>query len=167
MKKIYLANGLFGAGDRMINEKIYQEIKKLNIKDLDIYVPQHNEEINDKSKFSSSTDISKADSDELLESDILIAVLDGVEIDSGVAAEVGLFSSLSKTIIGLCTDIRAQKIEEPNSKETLEKLSIITKDPMENQFLYRNLFVVGLIKQNGKIVGSIEELTKEIKMNLF
>ena len=97
----------------------------------------------------------------------MIAVLDGVEIDSGVAAEIGLFSSLGKTIIGLCTDIRAQKIEEPNSKETLEKLSIITKDPIENQFLYRNLFVVGLIKQNGKIVGSIEELTKEIKMNLF
>ena len=44
----------------------------------------------------------------LQDSDVLIAVLDGVEIDSGVAAEIGAFSMLNRPIVGVLTDVRQQ-----------------------------------------------------------
>lgn len=153
--KAYLANGLFSHGDRLVNEQIAEKLRK-QINNLDLYVPQENDEINDKSKIADSMMISKADSDKLMQSDVLIAVLDGVEIDSGVAAEIGLFSSLSKPIIGLCTDIRL------DHSYNVKKAEIVLDDPIENQYLYRNLFVVGLIKNNGKIVSTIHELSSEI-----
>ncbi|MDG0860397.1 nucleoside 2-deoxyribosyltransferase [Staphylococcus equorum] len=154
--KMYLANGLFSYGDRLVNKEIASRLRQSN-RDLDLYVPQENNEINDKSKIAGSMMISKADSEELLKSDVLIAVLDGVEIDSGVAAEIGLFSSLGKPIIGLCTDIRLDQ------SYNVKKSEIVLDDPIENQYLYRNLFVVGLIKNNGVIVSSIEDLVFEVQ----
>ena len=154
--KAYLANGLFSQGDRLLNELIARDLRE-EIEDIDLYVPQENTEINDKSNFADSHLIAKLDSEKLLASDILIAVIDGVEIDSGVAAEIGLFSSLGKPIIALCTDIRSVT---DNNKE---KTNIILEDALENQYLYRNLFVVGLIKNNGTIVSTIENLINEVK----
>ena len=40
------------------------------------------------------------------ESDIIIAVLDGVDVDSGTAAEIGYGSALGKTVIGYRGDFR-------------------------------------------------------------
>ncbi len=40
------------------------------------------------------------------ESDIIIAVLDGVDVDSGTAAEIGFGSALGKTVIGYRGDVR-------------------------------------------------------------
>ena len=37
--KAYLANGLFGMGDRLLNSLIASEIRK-EIKEIDLYVPQ-------------------------------------------------------------------------------------------------------------------------------
>lgn len=42
----------------------------------------------------------------LEESDIIIAVLDGVDVDSGTAAEIGYGSALRKTVIGYRGDVR-------------------------------------------------------------
>lgn len=154
--KAYLANGLFSQGDRLLNEIIAKDLRK-EIEDIDLYVPQENSAINDKSSFAGSYLIAKLDSEKLLASDVLVAVIDGVEIDSGVAAEIGLFSSLGKPIVALCTDIRS--VADGNK----EKTDIILEDVLENQYLYRNLFVVGLIKNNGTIVSTIEDLVDEVK----
>jgi nucleoside 2-deoxyribosyltransferase len=155
--KAYLANGLFSMGDRLVNEKIASEIRK-TFPDIDLYVPQENEGINDKSKFADSKTIAKADSKALLESDFLIAVIDGVEIDSGVAAEIGMFSMTEKPIYSLFTDIRQE------GRNNLLKLNALVSDPTENQFVYRNLFVIGLIKQSGGgIFSTIQEMVNKIK----
>lgn len=154
--KAYLANGLFSIGDRIVNEKIAHELRN-EIKGIDLYVPQENDSINDKTNFADSLMIAEADSEKLIQSDVLVAVIDGVEIDSGVAAEIGLFSSLNRPIIALCTDIRAK------SDFDEKKFYALSKSIFENQYLYRNLFVIGLIKQNGIVVNSIEELVSEVK----
>lgn len=155
MNKGYLANGLFGLGDRLVNELVATAIRQ-TIPNVDLYVPQENAAINDKSSFANSEQIAAADIDALKNSDFLVAVIDGVEIDSGVAAEIGAFSMLNRPIFALFTDARQQ------GRDNLKKIEALQADGVENQFVYRNLFVIGLIKQNGVIASSIEELTAAI-----
>ena len=155
--KAYLANGLFSMGDRLVNSLIASEVRQA-IEGIDLYVPQENDAINDKSSYADSITIAKADMDKLRESDFLIAVIDGVEIDSGVAAEIGAFYMMDKPIFALYTDVRQQ------GRDNEKKIQALIDDGRENQFMYRNLFVVGLIKQTeGDIYSTVEQLIEGIK----
>ncbi|MGN7479772.1 nucleoside 2-deoxyribosyltransferase [Solibacillus silvestris] len=154
--KAYLANGLFSIGDRYVNELLAREIRAA-IPSIELYVPQENDAINDKNAYANSLAIAEADLSSLKESDVLIAVIDGVEIDSGVAAEIGAFSMLNRPIIALFSDVR--QLGRTNSK----KIDALIEDGTENQFIYRNLFVVGLIKQNGAIVSTVGEAVEQVR----
>lgn len=156
MTKGYLANGLFGLGDRLVNELVAKEVR-VAIPGVDLYVPQENLAINDKSAYADSLAIANADIEALKNSDFLVAIIDGVEIDAGVAAEIGAFFMLNRPIFGLYTDTRQQ------GRDNMKKVDALVADGTENQFMYRNLFVIGLIKQNGVIVNSIEELCEALK----
>ncbi|GIO23606.1 nucleoside 2-deoxyribosyltransferase [Oceanobacillus sp. J11TS1] len=161
--KGYLANGLFSMGDRYVNEQLAKEIREA-VPEIDLYVPQENDAINDKTAFANSKQVAEADLSKLEESDVLIAVLDGVEVDSGVAAEIGAFSMLNRPIVGVFTDTRQQ------GRDNQKKLDALVEDALENQFIYRNLFLVGLVKRNGVITSSIEEAVEavlEVKNNLI
>lgn len=154
--KAYLANGLFSIGDRLLNELLAKELRSA-IPALDLYVPQENDAINDKESFANSLAIADADKEKLRESDVLIAVLDGIEIDSGVAAEIGIFSTYNRPIVALFSDVRQL------GRDNEQKINALIEDGTENQFIYRNLFVIGIIKQNGVIVSSIEEVIENVK----
>ncbi len=144
MKKIYFASPLFDDATRDWNVKIVKAIReKFNV---EIYLPQENAEINDKSNADAmitSVDIFNLDTEKLAKSDILIANLDGgLEIDSGVACEIGYFSSLceqdpSKTMLGLISDIR---------------WNASNGAPGEQHGVYKNLYVVGAVKKYGQLV---------------
>ncbi|MFJ7405653.1 MULTISPECIES: nucleoside 2-deoxyribosyltransferase [unclassified Lysinibacillus] len=148
--KAYLANGLFSLGDRLVNERLASAIRQA-IPDIELYVPQENDAINDKAAYADSLAIAEADLAMLQMSDVLVAVLDGVEIDSGVAAEIGAFAMLNRPIVGVFTDVRQQ------GRENMMKIEALIRDGIENQFVYRNLFVIGLIKRNGVITSSIND----------
>lgn len=154
--KAYLANGLFSIGDRYVNAELARLVR-LAVPSIELYVPQENDAINDKSNYADSLAIAEADLSNLQNSDVLIAVIDGVEIDSGVAAEIGAFSMLKRPIIALFSDVR--QLGRDNEK----KINALVADGVENQFIYRNLFVVGLIKKNGMIVQTLEEVAQEVK----
>ncbi len=155
--KAYLANGLFSMGDRLINSLIASEVRK-EIQGIDLYVPQENDEINDKSLYADSVTIAKADMDRLRESEFLITVIDGVEIDSGVAAEIGAFYMMNKPIFALFTDVRQE------GRDNEKKIQALVRDGTENQFVYRNLFVIGLIKESkGNIYSTVDQLIDGIK----
>lgn len=153
--KGYLANGLFNIGDRYVNEQLAKALREA-YPELDLYVPQENGEINDKSQFASSRMIARADKSKVVESDFLVACLDGVEIDSGVSAEVGIMSMLDRPMFGLMTDIRQF------GRDNQKKIDALVEDATENQFIYRNLMVVGLVKDSpyGGIYSSIEDLVE-------
>lgn len=142
--KVYLANSLFSEADRDFNIKLATKIRETS-KSIDLYVPQENMEINDKSKVVTAQDIADGDMKHLIESDVLVAVIDGVEIDSGVAAEIGAFYMTGKPIYALCTDIRTNTDSIKNG--------LINDDSFENPLLYRNLFVTGLIKNRGGYIS--------------
>lgn len=155
--KAYLANGLFSIGDRYVNREIAKKVRE-TFEKIDLYVPQENAEINDKNAFANSEMIFDGDYEKLKESDFLIAVIDGVEIDSGVAAEMGVFYTFNRPIFALYSDIRQQ------GRDSSEKIEALIKDGTENQFMYRNLFVTGLVKKSGGgIYESIEDLVTGLK----
>lgn len=154
--KAYLANGLFSWGDKLINEIIAKYMRQ-TITDLDLYVPQENMAINDKNGYADSLMIAKGDDEHLLASDFLVAVIDGQDIDSGVACEIGVFSATGKPIFALFTDGRQDGTHNPL------KISALQQDPVENQFVYRNLYVVGKIKSNGMITDNVVDLVMAIQ----
>lgn len=157
--KGYLGNGLFGMGDRMVNTYIAEHLRTLfeeNKIELELYVPQENLSINDKNSYASSVMIADGDDEFLEKTDFMIAVLDGVEIDSGVACEVGVATTLNKKVFGLFTDTRQL------GRENQKKIDALIADATENQFVYRNLYVVGKIKKSGGIFSDIDELNQAI-----
>jgi nucleoside 2-deoxyribosyltransferase len=148
--KIYLAAPLFSEADLMYNSLLFDEII---VRGHEVYAPQKNATINDKSNFADSIMIYNGDKKQLDWADTLIAVLDGPVIDPGVAAEIGYFAAQGKMILGLYTDSR------DCSKGYSNKQKINTLDvPMENQFSYANLFVVGAVKENGQIFTNRDDL---------
>lgn len=153
--KGYLANGLFSEADRHYNNYIARVLRE-KFPLLELFLPQE-QLINDKNTYADSVMISDMDAKNLLESDFLIAILDGVEIDSGVSAEVGIFWTTGKPIIGLYTDIRQ------HGRSNDEKIQALIDDGTENQFMYRNLMTVGLIKKRGVITSDALSLVNAIK----
>lgn len=154
--KVYVANSLFSESDIAFNISLANKIR--DIDGVIAYLPQENMEINDKNKLASSAEIFLADTTELITSDVLIAVIDGNEIDSGVACEIGLFASTGKPIFALYTDSR---LKGHSNNEVLDKTY---EDATENQVMYRNLFVVGAIKANGIIFHSTNDLVEDLEI---
>lgn len=142
--KGYLASHFFNDAMFRWTEDLAQYIEKNTY--LDLYVPQRNADINDKKTNDATiTDIkiSQADTAKLKEANILIACLDGLTIDDGVAAEImahGVMAEFEKDhgikfprmIIGIITDMRY--LGTGKNK------------------LYRNLMVVGKVKEHGYLV---------------
>lgn len=153
--KGYLANSLFSKADIMYNAYLASEIRK-QFSNFDLFLPQE-AEINDKNSYADSLMIAELDTKKLLEADVLICSIDGVEIDAGVATEIGIFSTTGKPIIALYTDVRQM------GRDNNLKIQALIEDGVENQFFYRNLFTVGVIKQHGEIVNSVEDLITSLK----
>lgn len=156
--KAYVANALFSEADRMYNDYLVERLREA-FPEIDFYLPQENADINDKSQYANSIMITDGDDVKLLGSEILVAVLDGAIIDEGVACEVGKFSGYRTAlgadipIFGLFTDSRQEGRDNP------KKIEALVANALENQFIYRNLYVTGTInKGDGEIVETIYDL---------
>lgn len=153
-KHLYFAAPLFAQSDWLYNQYLVKKIRALS-PDLTIYLPQENAGINDKSAYADSKMIALADTEEVLKSDLMIALLDGLTIDAGVASEIGVAYAKGIPVIGLYTDSRQQ------GTENQQKLAAL-QTPAENQFHYLNLYTVGLIKLNGVIVNTETALLEQV-----
>lgn len=151
--KIYFANDLFNDGTLMYNEYVVSKIEE-ELSDVEVYLPQRNDAINDKTQYADSLDIVKADYEQLEDSDVLVAVIDSD--DSGVALEIGMFYMMNKPIIGIYTDTRRVAYGNDKKKDAIDILG-------ENQISYTNLMVVGAIKERGELVDNHEEAIRLLK----
>lgn len=154
-KHIYFAAPLFAQSDLLYNQDLVKKIREIDA-DLTIYLPQENAGINDKSAYADSKMIALADTEEVLKSDLMVALLDGLTIDAGVASEIGVAYAKGIPVIALYTDSRQQGADNQQKIAALQT-------PAENQFHYLNLYTVGLIKLNGTIVSDEEALVEQIK----
>lgn len=167
MKKIYFGAPLFSKSEQMFNDFVANKIDELN--KFKIYVPQRNEAINDKRNCATAIQIYDGDTNELLTTDILIAVIDGLAIDPGLATEIGWFAreielnpNSNKIILGLYTDCRDGT--NVTIKETLDqKAAMLNNNIAESQFSYVNLYSAGAIKKYGKLFKTVEELIDFLK----
>lgn len=155
---IYFAAPLFAKSDLLYNAMLVKKIRAVS-EDLTVYLPQENEAINDKTAYADSKMIALADTEKVLESDLMIALLDGLTIDAGVASKIGVAYAKGIPVIGLYTDSRQQGGSHPKKLEALQQVA-------ENQFHYLNLYTVGLIKLNGSIVSDETELLEALKVYL-
>ncbi len=156
--KIYLAAPLFSEAEQLFNAQLARMIRAVS-ESIDLYVPQEQEDINDKSRYADSVMIASVDTQKVEECDLMIAVLDGLSIDAGVAAEIGIAYARKTPVIGLYSDVRTQGADVQEKLDALHRLG-------ESQFSYVNLYVVGLIKSNGTLVGSSHELVDALESYL-
>lgn len=113
MKKLntFLAAPLFNDSERDFNSKV---AKVLRNNGFNVWMAQEAPFI------SQGTDeekkaIFERDIKALRNSDVVVAILDGIEIESGVAFEIGFACCLGKPTIGIKTDYRTfSNIEEIN-----------------------------------------------------
>lgn len=155
MTKIYFAAPLFNEADRIYNEMIVTAIRTLTDLKADIYLPQENGDINDKEAYANSVDILRADLSYVDDSEYMIALIDGETIDAGVAAEIGYAYAKGIPVYGLYTDVRQQGVTNSKKVDALKEVG-------ENQFSYKNLFVVGAIKDKGILFNNSDDLVDYI-----
>lgn len=153
--QIYFASGLFSQADRNYNAQLTEQIRNLDPR-ISVYLPQENTSINDKHNYADSTMIARADTAQLLKCDLMLALLDGICIDAGVASEIGVAYAHKIPILGLYTDTRQQGATNSQKLAALQQIA-------ENQFHYLNLYTTGLIKLNGAIVNNSADLMRQIK----
>lgn len=153
MVKMYFANSLFNEADRDYNMKIYNRLKEEFGASLDIYLPQLNDAINDKTAYASAQMIADADVEELESSDFLLAILDSNDV--GVALEIGIAYARNMPIIGLYTDVRQHGAENKKKIEAIKSIG-------ENQFSYINLMETGLIMNKGFLVNNINDVVEHV-----
>lgn len=152
---IYFGGPLFNEMEQMYNEHVVKMIREKYGEQVQVYLPQENEAINDKSGFADSLAIAKGDNAYLENTDLLIAVLDGVTPDSGLSAELGYFYSMNRPILGLYTDVRQGTHGNQEKIKALDEIA-------ESQFSYVNLYTVGLVKDRGEILNSSKALVEKI-----
>lgn len=161
--KIYYASPFFEKGNFEKSAKLVNAIRKEFGDRVEIYLPQENGDINDKSdiaSFVSPKDISDGDNKYLIECDMIIADLDGPVIDDGVAAEIGFVAGMNtvtgsgKVIVGYNTDIRLNPVDEEFIDLIVENKDdkewcINAIENLKYNHLYRNLYVRGLVETHG------------------
>ena len=98
MVKIYFAGPLFSEAEREYNLKI---ATKLREQGWEVWLPQENQP----EEFNAPL-IYRVDIDHLEKADIVVANLDGIDVDSGTAFEIGYATAKGKMVFGLKTDQR-------------------------------------------------------------
>ncbi|MDY6931209.1 MAG: nucleoside 2-deoxyribosyltransferase [Halobacteriota archaeon] len=109
LRKVYLAGPLFSLAETEFNKRLCEKIVSLGYK---VFLPQED------SNNSHDSDIKNEEIFEknlvaIDDSDIIVAVLDGADIDSGTAWEIGYASALRKPVFGIKTDFRSLGKEGP------------------------------------------------------
>jgi nucleoside 2-deoxyribosyltransferase len=97
----YIAGPLFNEGERWWNAEIDSRVRKLG---FTTYVPQR-----DGVKLENKGDVIKifdSDKNALTQANLVVANLDGMDVDSGTAWELGFAEGLGKHCVGVYTDWR-------------------------------------------------------------
>jgi nucleoside 2-deoxyribosyltransferase len=104
-KRIYLAGPLFSHAELEYNRKLRD---LLHNKGFSVFLPQEDaEDTTDEREKQNQECIFKNCVEGVEGSDIIVAVLDGVDVDSGTAWEIGYAYAKEKPVIGLRTDFRS------------------------------------------------------------
>jgi nucleoside 2-deoxyribosyltransferase len=111
LMEVFLAAPLFSDAERDFNSKVAERLRD---KGFQVWLAQEAPFIH-KGTSKEKKKIYEKDISALKACDVVVAVLDGVEVDSGVAFEMGYAVAIRKPVMGLKTDHRAfSKVEDVN-----------------------------------------------------
>ena len=99
--RAYIAGPLFNEGERFWNGEINSRVSKAG---FTTYIPQR-----DGTKLQHQSDVLKIfeeDKKQVREADLIVANLDGMDVDAGTAWELGYAHGLGKHCVGVYTDWR-------------------------------------------------------------
>lgn len=166
--RVYLASQIFAECWRDYNEKLACRIEE-EFPNIELYAPQRNKSINDKTKCATAEDITYGDfTNNLDHDDVVIAVVDGDVPGIGTTLEIGYFARMcqeeiekngytNKKIISLYTDSREC------SSTYLEAKNEMLHEFAECQYSYLNLLLVGALKRYGVMCRTIDEVIEELR----
>ncbi len=98
--KIYLSGPLFSRGEIAWGERVKTFLEEM-LPDVRVIWPQELSSCQ-----AGPEQIFQANLEALNDADIMVAMLDGSQVDDGTAWEIGYFFSANKRVFGLRTDIR-------------------------------------------------------------
>lgn len=157
--KGYLATNFFSKFALDGTESLAQKLEKET--PLKWYVPHRNGEINDKKNnddIITDVKIYQADAKELMSSNIIVANLDGVEIDSGVAGEIGMIAAYDEMLNNYDID----ELEELDYKLIIGCYTDMRQYGTGDNHYYINLFVKGACNCYGSVVDNEEDIIRII-----
>lgn len=169
--RIYLAAPIFAEWNREYNEKVAQRIEK-EFPDIELYVPQRNQSINNKKLCATAEQICEGDfTNNLDHDDIVVALVDGDTPGIGTVVECAYFARMceeeiqrqgytNKTIISLYTDSRECSQTNNSLKNNM------LNEFAESQYSYLNLLLVGVLKRYGTMCSSIDEVLEALAQAL-
>ena len=135
MVTVYLAGPLFSQAEKEFNKKLQKMMLESG---FSVFLPQEDAaDTYSEREHRHHTVIFNNCLSGLQKSDIVVAVLEGVDVDSGTAWELGYAYAAGKPIIGIRTDFRIQTPDE--------RVNLMIQETL-NEF-----------------VGSIEELENVLK----
>ncbi len=106
MRTVYLAAPLFSEAERDFNRKLRDEIRSAGFSVFLLQEDSNNFKGDNRQKVIFNKNLKAIES-----SYIMVAVVDGIDIDSGTAWEIGYASAKGKPVIGLRTDFRTLGME--------------------------------------------------------
>lgn len=101
-KKIYLAGPLFTHAELEYNCKLKDMLLK---NEFSVFLPQEDAEDTTSERENQEAIFNKC-MEGINSSELVVAILDGVDVDSGTAWEIGYAYAKGKPVIGLRTDFR-------------------------------------------------------------
>ncbi len=107
MRTVYLAAPLFSEAELDFNLRMRDDIKAAG---FNVFLPQEDSN-NIKDEKTRQRIIFGRNEAAIQDSDIIVAVIDGTDVDSGTAWEIGYAHAMGKPILGLRTDFRTLGIE--------------------------------------------------------
>jgi nucleoside 2-deoxyribosyltransferase/predicted secreted protein len=125
--RVYLAAPLFSDAEREYN-RIIAGLLKENF--FDVYLPQDTGDNNIIRHEREQVKIFEKNKKALYNADLVVAIIDGADADSGTAWEMGYATALGKRVIALRTDFRTVGHEELVNL-MLEQSSVVVKNRKE------------------------------------
>jgi len=107
--RVYLAAPLFSEAERSYNSRLADLMRK-NF--FEVYLPQEMGDDSDKRQKEEQEELFSVNKKALENADVIVAVIDGADADSGTAWEMGYAFAQGKQVIALRTDFRHVGISE-------------------------------------------------------
>lgn len=116
--QVYFAAPLFCAAELAFNDRVADRLETAG---FEVFLPQRDgmetTDIEDRADVDSKAEMMDAifelDRSQVVDADVVTAVLDGRTVDEGVALEIGLANAWEIPVVGLRTDRRTFGEDEP------------------------------------------------------